>query len=124
MLQKKFLPILFLFVLANALLFNLEHFMPIVGLKTNFVLAVNLILFVLSFLHFRRVSKMDMQKPQIMVQSVMIGMILKMVVIAGGALLYASQKKGPVGMTTLLTSMGLYLVYMYLEIQWSTKKNK
>jgi len=37
-------------------------------------------------------------------------------------LIYSKQQKAPVGMTTLLISMGIYLVYTYLEIQWTLKK--
>mgnify|MGYP000311217802 CR=1 FL=1 len=120
--HKKFQPILFLFIIVNAAVLNIQRFMPIEGLKTNFILVVNALLFGLSFFSFKRVKKMDTTKPHLMVQSVMVGTILKMVVLAGSALVYASQKKGPVGMTTLLTCMGLYLMYMYFEIQWSTKK--
>lgn len=57
-----------------------------------------------------------------MVQSVMLGTIIKMMVFAVAALLYAKQQKGPVGLNSLLISMGLYMAYTYLEIQWSLKK--
>jgi hypothetical protein len=79
-------------------------------------------LFVLSVFSFRRIQKMDVQKPNLMVQSVMMGTIIKMMVFAVAALVYAKQQKGPVGLTSLFISMGLYLVYTYLEIQWSLKK--
>ena len=67
---------------------------------------------------------MELSKPTLMVQSVMLGSLLKMVVFAGAALVYATQKKGPVGIITLLVCMALYLIYTWLEIQWTTKKKQ
>jgi hypothetical protein len=79
-------------------------------------------LFALSFFNYRRVLNMDISKPNQMVQSVMIGTIIKMMVFAVAALVYAKQQKAPVGLTSLFMSMGLYLTYTYLEIQWTLKK--
>lgn len=119
---KKFLPVLALFMFINAVgLFSI-NFLPIEGVKMPFVLAVNGMLFALSLLNFRRVQKMDIHKPNQMVQSVMLGTLIKMMVFAVAALIYSKQQKGPVGLITLLISMGLYLVYTYVEIQWTLKK--
>lgn len=123
-LNKKFLPILLVFILVNTLLINAKYIHFTQVLNINFTMTVNWILFILAYFNCRRVSKMDTSKPNLMVQSVMIGTIVKMVVIAGGALFYASLKKGPVGMTTLITCMGVYLVYMYFEIRFATHKTK
>jgi hypothetical protein len=82
-------------------------------------MAVNLMLLMMSLFNFNRIRKVDMKNPRAMVNSVMIGTILKMVVFAGAALFYATQKKAPVGMPTLMSSMGLYLVYTWLEIRWT-----
>ncbi len=121
-LDKKFLPILALFVFTIAVCLSFKYFILIPDLKIDFIIAVNSMLFILSYLNFKRVSKMDLSKPTLMVQSVMLGSLLKMVVFATAALIYATQKKGPVGITTLIVSMVLYLIYTWLEIQWTTKK--
>lgn len=119
---KKFLPVLALFMFINAIGLYSINFLPIEGVKIPFVLVVNGMLFALSLLNFRRVQKMDIHKPNQMVQSVMLGTLIKMMVFAVAALVYSKQQKGPVGFITLLISMGLYLVYTYLEIQWTLKK--
>ena len=119
---KKFLPVLALFMFINAIGLYSINFLPIEGVKIPFVLVVNGMLFALSLLNFRRVQKMDIHKPNQMVQSVMLGTLIKMMVFAVAALVYSKQQKGPVGLITLLISMGLYLVYTYLEIQWTLKK--
>ena len=98
------------------------YFTSLVGIKFPFILVVNLLLFVLAIFSFIRLQKMEVSKPNQMVQSVMMGTLLKMMVFAIAALIYSKQQKTPVGMTTLFISMGIYLLYTYLEIQWTLKK--
>lgn len=120
---KALIPVLFLFVLTNtALLFSNTYFGTSTGFKFRFIMVVNLMLFMMSIFSFNRIRKIDYSNPRSVVNSVMIGTLLKMVVFAGAALAYASQKQGPVGMPTLLSSMGLYLIYTWLEISWSQHK--
>ena len=69
------------------------------------------------FFNMIRISKLDKANPNAMVRSVMVGTLLKMVVFIGMALVYTTQVKQPVGMATLLASMGIYLLYTWLEIK-------
>jgi hypothetical protein len=82
-------------------------------------MAVNLMLLMMSLFNFNRIRKVDLKNPRAMVNSVMVGTLLKMLVFAGSALFYATQKKAPVGIPTLLASMALYLIYTWLEIKWT-----
>jgi hypothetical protein len=121
---KKLIPVLFLFVCTNTiLLFSNTYFGTTTAFKFRFIMVVNLMLFIMSIFNFNRIRKIDFNNPRSVVNSVMIGTLLKMVVFAGAALAYASQKLGPVGMPSLLTSMGLYLMYTWLEIKWAQVKN-
>ncbi len=119
---KQLLPILFIFVLANAISLTANSFYPEYIVKFEFVMAVNLMLFMMSIFNFNRIRKIDFNNPRSVVNSVMIGTLLKMVIFAGAALAYATQKKAPIGMPTLLSSMGLYLIYTWLEIRWTQTK--
>jgi hypothetical protein len=116
---KHLLPVLFVFVIVNAILLSAHSLLAEQYVKYEFVMAVNLMLLMMSIFNFNRIRKVDMNNPRALVNSVMIGTILKMVVFAGAALFYATQKKAPVGMPTLLSSMCLYLVYTWLEIKWT-----
>ena len=124
MIRKHLSPILFTYVLVNAILLAANHYYgETVCIKFRFILIVNLMLFGMALFNFNRIRKLDFNNPRAVVNSVMIGTILKMVVFAGSALFYATQKQAPVGMPTLLLSMGLYLIYTWLEIRW-TQTNK
>jgi len=122
MLNKKFLPVTALFVLMNTIGLYCLYFFPIKGIKLSFILVVNLMLFVLALFNFWRILKMDLSKPNQMVQSVMMGTLVKMMIFAIAALIYSRQNLGPVGLITLFISMGIYLMYTFLEIQWTLKK--
>ncbi|MFN5023116.1 MAG: hypothetical protein ACK5EG_03600 [Chitinophagaceae bacterium] len=122
MLNKKFLPVTALFVLMNTMGLYCIYIFPIKGIKLSFILVVNLMLFVLALFNFWRIQKMDLSKPNQMVQSVMMGTLVKMMIFAIAALIYSRQNLGPVGLITLFISMGIYLMYTFLEIQWTLKK--
>lgn len=122
MLNKKFLPVTALFVLMNTIGLYCIYFFPIKGIKLSFILVVNLMLFVLALFNFWRIQRMDLSKPNQMVQSVMMGTLIKMMIFAIAALIYSRQNLGPVGLITLFISMGIYLMYTFLEIQWTLKK--
>ena len=124
MIRKQLAPILFLFVFANTvLIFTYSYYGVSTSFNLKFIMVLNLILFSMSIYNYIRLRKMDASKPSAMVRSVMVGTLLKMMIFAGAALAYATQKKAPVGYPTLLSSMGLYLIYTWIEISW-TKINK
>ena len=122
MFTKKLLPVFSVFVLTNLIVFILKNYLPIAQLNSDFILVVNALLFGMSLFNHYRLSNNINNNPNAMVRSVMLGTLLKMIVFAGAALVYATQKKGPVGILTLIISMVLYLIYTFLEIQWTLKK--
>lgn len=122
MLLKRILPILVLFVFVNTTaLIGLFQSLEI-GINLYFLIVVNTMLLFMSLYSYYRIRSMDPSNANAMVRSVMLGTLLKMAVFAGAALIYAMQKKGPVGIPTLLVSMALYIVYTWFEIRWAIKK--
>jgi hypothetical protein len=104
------------------LIFSYTHFKDSTVFKFNFILVVNLMLLSMSIFNFFRLKMIVASNPNAMVRSVMLGTLIKMVVFAGAALAYATQKKAAVGYPTLLSCMGLYLVYTWLEMGWTKNK--
>lgn len=118
---KKMTPILGLFALVNTLCFLFMESMPY--FNYYFIIVVNTMLIFMAFLSYIRILKMDLNNPNAMVRSVMMGTLLKMGVFAIAALVYAKTQQVKVGIPTLLVCMGIYLLYAWLEIRWVTKKN-
>ncbi len=114
-------PILALFAFINCLCFLVMEQMP--NFNYYFIIVVNTMLILMAFLSYIRVLKMDMNNPNAMIRSVMMGTLMKLGVFAIAALIYAKTQQTKVGIPTLLVCMGIYLLYSWLEIRWATKKN-
>lgn len=114
-------PILALFAFINCLCFLVMEHMP--NFNYYFIIVVNTMLIFMAFLSYIRILKMDMNNPNAMIRSVMIGTLMKLGVFAIAALIYAKTQPTKVGIPTLSVCMGIYLLYSWLEIRWATKKN-
>ena len=120
--QKKFLPAFALFFAVLTLALILQQMNVLVSINIDFIRIVNGILFLIALINYRRLSQLDLSKPNVMVRSVMMGTMLKFIVFGGAALWYATQKKAPIGIYNLLIAMGLYLLYTWIEIGWTKIK--
>jgi hypothetical protein len=120
--QKKFLPVFALFFAVLSLALILQQTNMLVTINSKFILVVNGILFLIAFFNFKRISQVDLSKPNVMVQSVMTGAMLKFIIFGGAALWYAIQKKAPIGNYNLVIAMALYLLYTWIEIGWTKIK--
>jgi len=123
MFKKKTQSVLMLFVAMNLFGFLAQKGFFHTPFKINFLLVVNAMLLVMYFVNTIRINRMHKTNPNAMIRSVMIGTLLKMVVFVTVAMVYTIQVKIPVGMPTLIGSMGLYLFYTWLEIKGELYKN-
>jgi len=120
--QKKFRPVLALFFAVNALALLIQNVSIPLTINPDFIMVVNLIFFIMALFNFKRISQIDLNNPNAMVRSVMMGTMLKFIVFGGAALWYATPKKAPIGTNNLLITMGLYLLYTWIEIGWTKIK--
>ena len=120
--QKKFLPVFALFFAVLALSLLQQNWFVLIAINSNFILVVNGILFMIAFFNFKRISQVDLSKPNVMVRSVMTGAMLKFIIFGGAALWYVIQKKAPIGNYNLMIAMALYLLYTWIEIGWTKIK--
>jgi len=120
--QKKFLPVFALFFAVLALSLLLQNSSNLITLNSKFILIVNGILFMIAFFNFKRISQVDLSKPNVMIRSVMTGAMIKFIIFGGSALWYAIQKKAPIGNYNLIIAMALYLLYTWIELGWTKIK--
>jgi len=120
--QKKFLPVFALFFAVVALTLLQQNSFILITINSKFILVVNGILFMIAFFNFKRISQVDLSKPNVMVRSVMTGAMLKFIIFGGAALWYVIQKKAPIGNYNLMIAMALYLLYTWIEIGWTKIK--
>jgi hypothetical protein len=120
--QKKFIPVFALFFAVFALTLLQQNMSNLITINSNFILVVNGILFIIAFFNFKRISQVDLSKPNVMVRSVMTGAMIKFIIFGGAALWYAIQKKAPIGNHNLIIAMALYLLYTWIEIGWTKIK--
>jgi hypothetical protein len=120
--QKKFRPIFALFFAALAIALLLQKISFLDRVNGNFIILVNVILFVLALINYLRLSKLDRNNPNAMVRSMISGTMIKFIIFGGAALWYAIQKKAPIGNYNLIIAMALYLLYTWIEIGWTRIK--
>lgn len=120
--QKNFRPVFALFF-AILILALIQIKLPLhSAINSSLIITVNIILFIIALINYKRISQVDVNNPNRMVRSVMTGTMLKFIVFGGAALWYATQKKAPIGIYNLLIAMGLYLWYTWIEIGWTKIK--
>jgi hypothetical protein len=120
--QKKFLPAFALFFAVLTLALILQQMNVLVSINIDFIRIVNGILFLIALINYKRLSQVDLSKPNVMVRSVMTGAMIKFIIFGGAAIWYAIQKKAPIGNYNLMIAMALYLLYTWIEIGWTRIK--
>ena len=116
---------LILFVSINILCTLILLFYPIESINFNLVITSNCLLFCLSTLILRIQQKgLNNKNPNAFIQSIMLGMLLKMFVCVIAVLIYVLISKSGINKNGLLLSMFLYLIYLAVEVSAISKINK
>ena len=116
---------LILFVTINILCILILLFYPIESINFNLVITSNCLLFCLSTLILRIQQKgLNNKNPNAFIQSIMLGMLLKMFVCVIAVLIYVLISKSGINKNGLLLSMFLYLIYLAVEVSAISKINK
>ena len=116
-LVKKFIPVIGLFLLINLIVFIFFNSLKEYGFNVAFLIVANIILFLLTFFGFyiqtRGVRSTNINA---FIRGVYSSLLLKMFVIVGAILVYIVALGGEVNKSSILTSLGIYLVYTFLEV--------
>jgi len=124
---KGYLPIVFLFIILNALILVFKSFWETNGFDREFLIWSNLFLFLLSiggYLLQRRGLKSP--NPQAFVRGVYASMMFKLFLVIAVVLIYFLLFKNSINKPGLFMAMGLYIVYTVVEVTSLMKvaKNK
>ncbi|MFC4230427.1 hypothetical protein ACFOW1_00890 [Parasediminibacterium paludis] len=121
--KEKSILILFVLVTILALAFGAQ----LDAMKINHwvILGANLLLFAISmFTLFMHQASVKSANPKAFINSVMVGMIVKLLVIGAAILLYVNKASGNKSVYAVYTGMFLYLVYTVLEVKIALQLNK
>src|ERR1044071_6843119 len=115
--QKKYVPVLVLFVLINVLVFVFKSFLQLNGFEIRFLLVANAVLCLLSISgFFIQMKGLKSTNINAFIRSVYSSLLLKMVIIMIGVIAYIFITGGKVNKPSLFTSMGLYFLYTAIEV--------
>lgn len=121
--KSKSIVIIFILVTVLALAFGSQ----LDALKMNHwvILGANLLLFAISiFTLFIHQASIKSANPKAFINSVMVGMIVKLLVIGAAILLYVNKAGANKNVYAVYAGMLLYLVYTALEVSIALQLNK
>jgi hypothetical protein len=117
--------ILIIFLLVTILAFAFGAQLDALKMNHWVILGANLLLFAISiFTLFMHQASIKSANPKAFINSVMVGMIVKLLVIGAAILLYVNMAGANKNVYAVYTGMLLYLVYTALEVNIALQLNK
>jgi hypothetical protein len=115
--QKKYAPVVILFILVNVIVLIFRSFLEANGFDTVFLITANAILFMLSILGFViQMKGLKSTNVNAFIRSLYSSLLAKMVIIMIAVIIYIFITGGKVNKASLFTSMGLYFFYTAIEV--------
>ena len=115
--RKGFLPVLILFVVLNGLFIGGKNMFVRWNADTQVLIGANLLLFLITLLSFLMALRgMRNPNPHAFVRSVYGSVMIKLFICIIAAFIYIATLQKNVNKPALFISMGLYLVYTFLEV--------
>src|SRR4051812_12706787 len=115
--RKPLVPMLVIFVLLNAFFISARGWLEKKGVDQEVLIVGNLIVFAILLLSFFITQRsLTADNPNAFVRAVYGSFIIKFFVLAIAAFVYIMITKEKVNKPALISCMGLYLVYTFLEI--------
>ena len=115
-------PIIFFFIIVNAFVATGRNLLELHGFDQTVLMVGNLIVFLATILSFLFASRgLKSTNPQAFVRSIYLSIMVKLFVCIIAALIYIFIFRNNLNKPALFTSMGLYLVYTFIEVSMLTK---
>lgn len=119
---REFAPVVLLFVILNALAISMRSRLLAWNVDQDVLIGGNLFLFLITFFSFLIAKKgLQNRNTHAFMRSVYLSMMFKMFLSIIAAFIYISIYKKGLNKAGLFICMGLYLVYMFLEVSILTR---
>ena len=117
MMQKKYVPVIVLFILINGMVIIFKSLLQLNGFEIGFLLIANVVLFILSLSgFFIQVKGLKSSNINAFIRSIYVSLLLKMIIIMIAVIVYLFVNGGKVNKPSLFTSMGIYFLYTSIEV--------
>ena len=121
---KPYRPLLILFVMINACVLVWKSRLLSMGIKYEVITVANMLLFLFTLVSLLLQVKAAANKnPNAIVRAVMAGMGLKLIGFASALLIYIYLAGKEKSAASVYVCLGLYLMYMWLEVRLFLKQN-
>ncbi|RYG31410.1 MAG: hypothetical protein EOO01_35440 [Chitinophagaceae bacterium] len=118
------LPVIIVFFLAIIVREAFPEWMKKMGISTQVLAVGNIILMVLTLVTIAFQKRaLENKNPNVFVRSIMSSMLIKMLVIAGGVIIYSKASGGSFSKGGVFAVLVLYLLYLAAEVYTVMKMN-
>lgn len=123
--RKAVLPIIFLFIFLNAIFIAGASIFTKQGIDNIVLIAANAILFISNYITLVLLQRsLKKSNPNIFVQAMMAGTLIKFMVVAISFIAYAFAAKKNINKPAVYISIVLYFIYLAVEVPLMLKLNK
>ncbi len=120
-----FYPFIIIFIIISALIFILKSTLANNNFDVKVLLIANLLFFILTLIVFLLQKKsIGNANPNKLVQAVMLGMLIKMIVVAGSVIIYSRMAGKNFSKMSVLAGLGFYVIYLITEVILINRLNK
>lgn len=126
--KKEFVPLtrpmIAMFIILNGVLIAFQHKLETKKVSIDVVVMANLLLFVVSMANiYFQAKAVKNPNPSAAIRGVMAGTFLKLFVLAAAAMVYLFAAGAGRSINAVFVSMGLYIIYTWLEVRISLRLN-
>lgn len=129
MLNKNIIPLVFVFLVTAALIFVFRNFLELYGFDWTALSVGNLFVYLVTAVSMHLLSKgMNAADTNAFLRNAYSAVLIKLFACAGAAFIYIMLAGKNLNKPSIFTSMGLYLIYTFVELsviikQSNAKKN-
>jgi hypothetical protein len=123
-LQKLYFPLVILFIIVTAICFLFPAALKQQQINPKVVFGANTLLFLIcAYSLGMQMKSVNNKNPHAMVRGVMGSVVLKLFVLGAAAFIYLYNAGEAKSVNALFVSMGLYILYSWLEVKIAMQLN-